>query len=181
MTEQQQRELAAGLKALADSARDATPSPHVEQAILRAAREHGSTSHARLRLPQRKGAASYGEVSPQRAPEFIARVGGSHGARFLPLAAALLLAIGGAVWTARGVPPARPAPLEPAGFVALPEAAGLPQIESANIVRVSLPVAALPAYGVAVTDLKTESVEAELLVAQDGQARAIRLVTDSSD
>ena len=69
--------------------------------------------------------------------------------------------------------------LQPTGFVALPGAAVLPDMESANIVRVSLPVAALPAYGLAISDFRTESVEAELLVAQDGQARAIRFVNDS--
>jgi hypothetical protein len=151
MNEHQQRELAAGLKALAESTRAAAASPHVEQVVLAAARPSAS----------------------RRKPQPWAKL--------LPLAAGLVLMTGAALWTARMVPPAPPSPIEPAGFVALPEAAGLPQIESANIVRVSLPVAALPAYGVAVTDLKTESVEAELLVAQDGQARAIRLVTDSSD
>jgi hypothetical protein len=65
------------------------------------------------------------------------------------------------------------------GFVALPGAAVLPDMESANIVRVSLPVAALPAYGIAIAGFRTESVEAELLVAQDGQARAIRFVHES--
>jgi hypothetical protein len=168
MTEQQQRELAAGLKALAESTRDQGAGPHVRQHV----------QHARLRLPQRQGAASYGEVSPERAQEFRARVGGSHVARphvWLPLAASLLLATASAVWVAQSSAPPPP-PVEPAGFVALPEAERLPMMESANIVRVSLPVAALPAYGVAVADLQTESVEAELLVAQDGQARAIRLV-----
>jgi hypothetical protein len=85
------------------------------------------------------------------------------------------LAVGAALWTARSVPP--PAVVHPAGFVALPGAAALPMLESANIVRVSLPVAALPVYGVAIQpDVKSGPVEAELLVAQDGQPRAIRLV-----
>jgi|SRR5687767_2224151 len=162
MTEQQQRELAAGLKALAESTRHLGASAHVRERV------------GRLRLPQGVLAASYGEVSPKHAREFTARVGG-----WLPLAAALLLATTSALWVAHSSAP--PTGIEPAGFVALPDAERLPLMESANIVRVSLPVAALPAYGVAVADLNTESVEAELLVAQDGQARAIRLVNDFTD
>lgn len=146
MTEQQQRELAAGLKALADSTRDASASPKVALAVTSALR----------RKPQPRWSG-----------------------RFLPVAAALLLTVGASLWTARISPPA--APVDPAGFLALPGAERLPFMESANIVRVSLPVAALPAYGVAVADFKTESVEADLLVAQDGRARAIRLVTEAND
>ena len=158
MTEQQQRELTEGLRALADTTRDARAGQQVEAAVLaemaaHAARE--STSHA-------------------------AREGTSHVARrtFLPLAAALILAVGTGVWFAR-IAPLRE-PIHPAGFVALPGAAWLPEMESATIVRVSLPVAALPAYGVAIQpDAISGAVLAELLVAQDGQPRAIRFVNDS--
>ena len=111
-------------------------------------------------------------VGPQH-PVVRARSGG-----FLPLAAALVLAVGGTLWTARSVPVYDI--VHPAGFVALPDAAVLPDMESASIVRVSLPVTALPVYGVAIEpDVTSGSVLAELLVAQDGQARAIRLVNES--
>ena len=66
-------------------------------------------------------------------------------------------------------------------FVALPGAIGLPTFESGRIVRVDLPVSSLPAYGLElVPDAARSEVQADVLVGQDGQARAIRLVTTSS-
>ena len=66
-------------------------------------------------------------------------------------------------------------------FVALPGAIGLPTFESGRIVRVDIPVSSLPAYGVElVPDAIGSEVQADLIVGQDGQARAIRLVTASS-
>jgi hypothetical protein len=62
------------------------------------------------------------------------------------------------------------------GFVALPAAIGLPDFESGVIVRMELPVAALPSYGIEVVSDSKMPVEADLLIGQDGQARAIRLV-----
>jgi hypothetical protein len=147
MTDLQQRELAKGLRALADSTRHLQASDRVETAVL-----------------AKMGSAA----APAVASPFQ---------RLLPLAAALILAVGGALWTARMVPPPKFA--SPSGFVALPETGALPQMESATIVRVWLPVAALPAYGITIVDLKSDSVVAELLVAQDGQPRAIRFVNDS--
>ena len=64
-----------------------------------------------------------------------------------------------------------------AGFIPLPAAGGLPGFDSGMIVRVALPTASLPAYGLAITPESTETVNADLLVGQDGQARAIRLVS----
>jgi hypothetical protein len=67
------------------------------------------------------------------------------------------------------------------GFVPLPGADGLPDFESGEIVRLELPVSSLPVYGIDITpDAKSTPVEADLLVGQDGQARAIRLVTETS-
>ena len=78
--------------------------------------------------------------------------------------------------------PVTPDIIHPAGFVAIPGAGILPAIESASIVRVSLPVSALPVYGVAINpEVTTDSVQAELLVAQDGQTRAIRFVNSSNN
>ena len=71
--------------------------------------------------------------------------------------------------------------VRPSGFVALPGTAELPQFESGTIVRVELPVASLPAYGVDISPAANDRpVEADVLVGQDGQPRAIRLVTNSS-
>ncbi len=72
--------------------------------------------------------------------------------------------------------------VRPAGFVELPGAAGLPQFESGTIVRLELPVASLPAYGIEIPAAADERpVEADLLVGQDGLTRAIRLVARSND
>jgi hypothetical protein len=74
--------------------------------------------------------------------------------------------------------PERPKPIRPEGFVALPAAAGLPDFESGEIVRVEIPLTSLPAYGIEILpDARSSPVEADLLLGQDGQARAIRLVT----
>jgi hypothetical protein len=63
------------------------------------------------------------------------------------------------------------------GFVMLPAALNLPAFESGEIVRMELPVTALPAYGLEIApEARRSAVEADLLVGQDGQARAIRLV-----
>jgi hypothetical protein len=157
MTGQQERDLKEGLRALAGTTREMHASRRVEDAVLAELGRLSGTAHG---LPQTTRAT--------RKPALV---------RLLPLAAALVAAVGGALWTARSTP--SPKIVHPAGFIALPAAAVLPEMESANIVRVSLPVAALPAYGVAIGDLKQDVVEAELLVAQDGQARAIRFVSDS--
>jgi len=50
-------------------------------------------------------------------------------------------------------------------------------LESVRVVRVSLPGAALERYGIAPGDVaRSEEVTADLLVGQDGIARAIRVV-----
>ena len=64
-----------------------------------------------------------------------------------------------------------------AGFIPLPAADGLPGFDSGMIVRVALPTASLPALGLAIAPESTQTVNADLLVGQDGQARAIRLVS----
>jgi hypothetical protein len=76
-------------------------------------------------------------------------------------------------------PKAAPAPrVRSFEFVALPSAVGLPDFESGSVVRIQVPVAALPGYGVdIVPDMQKATVEADVLVGQDGQPRAIRLVT----
>lgn len=62
-------------------------------------------------------------------------------------------------------------------FVELPAAARLPRFESGVIVRVELDVTSLPAYGFPIMpDSTRRPVEADVLVGQDGQPRAIRLV-----
>lgn len=152
MNDQQQRELQQGLRALAHSTRNMNASASVKAAVLA---EMGSADRVAV-------AATRASFPP----------------RLLPLAAALILVVGGALWIART--PILPDVVQPAGFVALPGASWLPDMESATIVRVSVPVPALPSYGIAIQpEVTSDTVLAELLVAQDGQPRAIRLVTDS--
>jgi hypothetical protein len=66
---------------------------------------------------------------------------------------------------------------ELAGFVALPAADRLPGFDSGMIVRVAIPTASLPAFGLPITPDAVRTVDADVLVGQDGQARAIRLVS----
>jgi len=70
-----------------------------------------------------------------------------------------------------------PRVIAPVGFVSLPGTRELPAFESGEIVRVQLALETLPTYGVPIVpDAARNPVDAELLVAQDGRPRAIRLV-----
>ena len=78
--------------------------------------------------------------------------------------------------------PVPPAPVRPTGFVPIPAAAGLPDFESGEIVRMGIAVTSLPNYGLEIPDDPPDArVQADFLVGQDGQARAIRLVSSISD
>jgi len=64
-----------------------------------------------------------------------------------------------------------------ASFYPLPEAEALPALENAMVVRVQLPVSSLQLMGVPVGEERAgTSVQADLLLGQDGLARAVRLV-----
>jgi hypothetical protein len=64
-----------------------------------------------------------------------------------------------------------------AGFYPLPEAEALPAVENAMVVRVQLPVSSLQLMGVPVSEERADaSVQADLLLGQDGLARGVRLV-----
>ena len=76
--------------------------------------------------------------------------------------------------TFRGV---QPGPESPDEFVMVPGAAGLPAMESGSLVRMNVPVALLPSLGLTPPQAnRTTSVQADLIVAQDGLPRAARLV-----
>ena len=84
---------------------------------------------------------------------------------------------GGATATHTPPPSARDARLEPPSeFVMVPGAAGLPPMESGTLVRIDVPVAMLASYGVAPPPGRGATVTADLVVAQDGLPRAVRLV-----
>jgi hypothetical protein len=64
-----------------------------------------------------------------------------------------------------------------AGFISLTQAADFMPLESGQIVKVEMPRAALLAIGLPVNAQRAgESIKAELLVGQDGIARAIRFL-----
>ena len=99
----------------------------------------------------------------------------------LGTAAALTAAVVGLNWlVVSNTPRVDPVPAEPAfdmtGFVPWPGAEAWPRFESGSLVRVDLPVSALIALGLPVP-LSTASVmQADIVVGQDGFARAVRLV-----
>lgn len=99
---------------------------------------------------------------------------------WLPIAAALLLAVSGGIWVSEQAVRRPGETIVPAGFVGLPGAASLPPFESGAIVRIALPVAALPSYGILIVpDFESERIDVDLLVAQDGIPRAIRFADDT--
>jgi hypothetical protein len=159
MNEQHERALIDGLKALAGTTRQAAASPHIEAAVL--ARMAATTAKTRVGVARRPSA----------------------GGRWYTLAAAaaLVLASVSGAWLAHRTEPPGPAMIRPLGFVEIPDAGMLPPLESGSIIRVALPVGALPQYGLAIPAYAFDGhVDADLLVAQDGVPRAIRLVQDES-
>ena len=81
--------------------------------------------------------------------------------------------------TAQAAPRARaPRHVEAVGFVPVPIAASLPPFERGEIVRMEMGMRLLSAYGVDISpDPGDQPIQVDLLVAQDGLPRAIRLVT----
>src|SRR5215469_3887617 len=62
-------------------------------------------------------------------------------------------------------------------FYPLPEAADLPAIETAMVVRVEMPASSLQFMGVPLgEDVSADPVEADVLLGQDGLARGVRLI-----
>lgn len=153
MNEQQQRALTRGLKALAASTQNASSNPRVEAAVMAAfARACQPAQPAPLRANIAWGA----------------------------IAATLIFACASGVWLSHRYTRDGEAAIQQAGFLQIPGTSFLPPMESGSIIRVALPVTALPSYGIQIVpDMTNESVEADLLIAQDGLARGIRLVNDS--
>lgn len=66
-------------------------------------------------------------------------------------------------------------------FIPWPGAAALPSFESGQIVRTELPASVLPLLGIPRADAPAgDRVVADVLYAQDGLARAVRIVRDQS-
>jgi hypothetical protein len=102
---------------------------------------------------------------------------------WMSLSGAAAIAAGLALWLwVREAPrPAAPVPAQmeeeaDASFYPLPEAEALPEVENAMVVRVQLPVSSLRSMGFPVDEERSDEVQAELLLGQDGLARGVRLV-----
>jgi hypothetical protein len=67
-------------------------------------------------------------------------------------------------------------PLRPSEFVPWPGAGTLPSLESGELVRLDLPVSVLPSLGLALPTSRDAAVRADVIIGQDGFARAVRLV-----
>ncbi|MGB7762009.1 MAG: hypothetical protein WBL61_19415 [Bryobacteraceae bacterium] len=151
-----ERPVTAGLRLLAAEMKHVSAPPRVEARLVRAYRER-----YRRRVP-----------APREVHRWWA-------------AAAALLLVAGALSMGVRQPPslvAANSAVAPAGieeeegaFLPLPNAAGFPQDEDVDLVRVELPRSATTALGMpASDDSDAESVEAEVLVGPDGMARAVR-------
>ena len=100
-----------------------------------------------------------------------------------PATAAALLALAATMaWVIVGRsvrPPAAPvAPLTTSEFVLWPGAAELPTFESGHLMRMEVPVSALPSLGLVPPATHAAVVQADVLVGQDGLPRAVRLSPD---
>lgn len=199
---ERQRNLTADLRAVANSAQTWGASPEIEARLQRAfaAREVPATVEIpATRRPWRWlyaaaaaaviALATWIGTAPARISEQLRTAASLPAADAIPAPAPASVASRlSPVETRRVVrgTPARPvrrprvtipARVRSFEFLALPGAAGLPDLESGSVVRIELPVAALPEYGVdIVPDPARSTVQADLLVGQDGQPRAIRLV-----
>jgi len=151
MNEQQERALASGLKALAETTKHASASARIEAEVMAALGDRPTlVSRPRSRM-----------------------VWGA-------IAATLILTTASGAWLSYRHGRSAAVAVQQAGFLQIPGTAYLPPMESGAIVRVELPVTALPSYGIQIVpEMNTASVDADLLIAQDGLARGIRLVDDS--
>jgi hypothetical protein len=65
------------------------------------------------------------------------------------------------------------------GFIAVPYAMPIGQYERADLVRVNVPISALAQWGLPVTAFNPDQrVDAEVVIGEDGLARAVRLVSN---
>lgn len=98
----------------------------------------------------------------------------------LAIAAGVLVAIAIGRGAARSINPSvLPShPVAVGEFVPWPGARDLPPLESGELVRVDLPVSMLPALGMLPPATRQTVVKADVIVGQDGLARAVRLVSD---
>jgi hypothetical protein len=113
--------------------------------------------------------AEFDKVKPARRPVL----------RWVLAGALAALVVLGAMWSSRSVP--APVAEEEPGFLPIPYIVPLSPQESTTVWRMEIPVAKLRAVGyrIQVSD-PGAVVEADVLVGQDGRARAIRPLSISS-
>lgn len=192
-----ERALTAVLRTLAGTTRADGPSPSVEAALLAAFADRQCEARSRagawptwmaaaaaVVLLAAAGALWRGAqvAEPREAPPLAARsVGGWHG---LGTVRPAVEGMGVSRIIVRVARPTRETGLavragaETGGaFVPWPGAAALPGFDSGHLVRTQLPASVLPLLGIAMADLTGQDrVEADVVVGQDGFARAVRLV-----
>jgi len=191
--------------AVLDLARGVTPRPGTEGAALahletcaacaaKLERERAITAGMRALAAATPGPADPDAMERRLVDELAAMTteattgtGRTHGTRWptwLAAAAAVLVAVGlSYLWRAPVAPPA-PAPAAAANtdFVPWPGAAALPAFEYGELVRTELPASVLPLLGFDAPDTPPDAtVAADVIYGQDGQARAVRLVTESTE
>jgi hypothetical protein len=156
MSDRERDDLASALRQLAQSAEVPPLDPDRESALL----EAFDAAQQEKRAP----AARAGVWRPAAA------------AALLALAATMTWVIAGR----SGRPPVAPvvAPLTTTEFVLWPGAAELPTFESGHLMRIEVPVSALPSLGLVPPATHAAVVQADVLVGQDGLPRAVRLSPD---
>src|SRR5207249_9149721 len=107
--------------------------------------------------------------SQKRAPAFRSGV-------WRPAAAAALIALAATMAWVMVAPPGQPgppavAPLPTTEFVLWPGAAELPTFESGHLMRMEVPVSALPSLGLVPPAMHAPVVQADVLIGQDGLPR----------
>lgn len=108
--------------------------------------------------------------------------------RRLAMAAAIILTVAAAaMWyrTPDTVAPRAPTPTVAAAeftdFVPWPGASALPRFESGQLVRIDLPASMLPSLGLFPPASDAGVVRADVLIGQDGLARAVRLLPPTTE
>ena len=182
---ERERQLTAALKAMAGAEPTSTRAAAIEAELLAAFAGQQAAATRQAPAPRTGTRAPAVRAWLAAAAVLVLAVAAWQGITRWPSAADTAARVGAGPARVEGAPEARPVPAgggQALQFVALPTAIGLPALESGHIVRVELPAADLPAYGFDVTPQPAAgAVQADVLVGQDGQPRAIRFVTLDAD
>ena len=156
MSDPARNDLASALRQLAQSAKVPPLDPDRERALLEAfdkAQTEQRVPAARAGVWRHAAAAALLAVAATMAWVIVGRSGRSPGAPVV-------------------------APLTTTEFVLWPGAAELPTFESGHLMRMEVPVSALPSLGLVPPATHAAVVQADVLVGQDGLPRAVRLSPD---